>query len=259
MSRTLDIHESRTPVNPDGAGIAGCHLPQLRHRPRQLARHLRVLGIGLPEATAAVVLASVFITGLDKLALLFAYSLVSNTLVAIVPHEPGMIYFGKLYPPALVAAVAGLGTMVASFIDFHLLGRVVHARPFRGLYRRRFYDRVGRYFRQYPTPTLALSGFLPVPYSPFKLMAISSGCSEKQYIFSVLLGRVPRFYLLALVGKTWKLSNQAIVAILGGLVVFAAVSFVRQLLRKNGNNNSVGATSKNSGNLNAHPQSSDER
>ncbi len=177
-----------------------------------------------------VLAASVLVTGLHELAYVFVYSFVSNVFIAIVPHEPGMIYFGKLFPPVLVAAVGGLGTAAAAFLDYHSFSRVVRIKRLQRLYRdKHLYELARRFFQRYPTATLAVAGFLPLPFAPFKFMAVSSGHTEEQYIFAVAVGRIPRYYLLALLGSAWNLPNEGILILLVALVLVSVASAVRAL------------------------------
>src|SRR2546428_7036688 len=52
---------------------------------------------------------------------LFAYAFVSNVALAVLPHEPAIIWYGArlgVWPTALVATT---GTVVAALVDHRLL------------------------------------------------------------------------------------------------------------------------------------------
>lgn len=141
---------------------------------------------------------------------LFGYAFVSNVALAVVPHEPVVIWYGARFGAWLTAAVATVGTVTAAWVDHRLfvplIGRVAH-RPFLadgmvGWLRRRF--------ARAPFAILAVSGVAPLPAFPFKAMAFAERYPIGRYLAAVAAGRFPRYALLAWLGvvvpvPTWVL------------------------------------------------------
>ena len=186
------------------------------------------IGAGLLAATAVLVVA----LHRPEIAYLFGYSFIGNLFVALVPHEPGMIYFGKIMPPVLVAAVGGAATLVAAILDYRLFNRILHAPRAARLYQGSELYRVAHSaFCKAPFLTVALAGFLPLPYSPFKFLAISAGYAEARYVAAVCTGRTPRYYVLAAIGKAYRVPTPVLVAFLVGMAVLAGYSSWRSYRR----------------------------
>ncbi len=184
-----------------------------------------VVELGISGALLVFTAALVVALHRPEIAYLFGYSFVGNLFVALVPHEPGMIYFGKIMPPVLVATVGGAATLVAAILDYRLFNRILHAPRAARLYQGSELYRVARAaFCKAPFLTVALAGFLPLPYSPFKFLAISAGYAEARYVTAVCTGRTPRYYVLAAIGKAYKVPTSVLVAFLVAMAVLAAYS-----------------------------------
>jgi len=152
-------------------------------------------------------------------ATLFAYAFISNVALAVVPHEPVVLWYGARYGVWWTAVYATLGTVAAAWIDHRLfvpLIRKVEGTPFFaegtvGWLRQRF----GRA----PFAVLAVSGITPLPFFPFKAMAFADHYPLGRYLAAVAVGRFPRYLLLAWLGivvriPTWVLLVLFVVMIL---------------------------------------------
>lgn len=141
---------------------------------------------------------------------LFAYAFVSNVAMAIVPHEPVVLWYGARYGVWLTALVATAGTLAAAYVDHlafvPLIRRVQHTPFFAagtvGWLRARF--------ARAPFAVLAVSGITPLPFFPFKAMAFAEHYPLGRYLAAVAAGRFPRYLLLAWLGiviriPTWVL------------------------------------------------------
>ena len=62
-------------------------------------------------------------------------------------------------------------------------------------------------FRRYPFGAIVLAGFTPVPFFPVRFLVVITGYPVWKYLLGVLLSRAPRFYLLALFGGFFEISN----------------------------------------------------
>src|SRR2546422_9061477 len=99
-------------------------------------------------------------------ALLFGYAFISNVALAVVPHEPAIIWYGPRLGIWVTALVATAGTVAAAWVDHRLFvplverlaARAAGAPP----------TRLARLFTRAPFAILALSGLTPLPFFPFK-------------------------------------------------------------------------------------------
>ena len=137
-------------------------------------------------------------------AVLFAYAFLSNIALAVVPHEPAIIWYGPRLGIWTTTLIATAGTLLAALIDHRLLAPLIGR-----LAQRRVGSRSGgqggstwpeRLFRRYPVATIALSGLTPLPFFPFKALAFATGCPAGRYTVAVAARCVPRYALLAWLG-----------------------------------------------------------
>ncbi len=145
-------------------------------------------------------------------AILFLYAFLSNVALAVVPHEPVVIWYGPrlgVWPTALVATA---GTVAASWMDHRVFAGVV-ARLWAGAAhgsRARWLGWASRGFARRPFAVVAASGLTPLPFFPFKVMAFAVRYPLGRYLAAVAAGRLPRYLLLAWLGTalhlpTWPL------------------------------------------------------
>jgi len=139
-------------------------------------------------------------------ALLFAYAFLSNIALAVVPHEPAIIWYGPL-----LAAVADHRLFAP------LIGRLAQRTARRGGLGVRTWPE--RLFRRFPVATIALSGLTPLPFFPFKALAFATGCPAGKYTAAVAARCLPRYALLAWLGATVRVPAWAMVALFVLLMV----------------------------------------
>lgn len=132
---------------------------------------------------------------------LFWLTILCNTFIPIAPHEPVILLYGTLYPPWVVAVCAGTATSIIELVNYCILAPLLNLRRIGTFREKRFYQRAEHYFSKFPFSSLLFSGFAPVPFVPFRMLAVTTKYSVKKFVLAVFLGRVPRFYLLALMGK----------------------------------------------------------
>src|SRR6266571_1571941 len=169
-------------------------------------------------------------------ALLFAYVFLSNIALAVVPHEPAIIWYGPRLGVWTTTLVGTAGTVLAAVADHRLfaplIGRLAQRRlesyPLSATRRggqgvrtssatRRGGQGVRtwpeRLFRRFPVATIALSGLTPLPFFPFKALAFATGCPAGKYTAAVAARCLPRYALLAWLGATVRIPAWAMVAL----------------------------------------------
>jgi membrane protein YqaA with SNARE-associated domain len=131
---------------------------------------------------------------------LFAYAFISNVALAVVPHEPVVVWYGPRVGIWVTALVATAGTVLAALVDHRLflplIQRLAARRRAAGI----ALGRVQRWFGKAPFAIIALSGLTPLPFFPFKALAFTHGYPLGRYVAAVAAGRLPRYALLAWLG-----------------------------------------------------------
>ena len=162
-------------------------------------------------------------------AVLFAYAFLSNVALAVVPHEPAIIWYGPRLGVWTTTLIATAGTMLAAIVDHRLLAPLIGRRAQRRLESsplsatRRGGPGVRtwpeRLFRRYPVATIALSGLTPLPFFPFKALAFATGCPGGKYTVAVAARCVPRYALLAWLGAAMQVPVWMMVALFALLMI----------------------------------------
>lgn len=153
--------------------------------------------------------------------LLFLYAFISNVALAIVPHEPVVIWSGPHLGIFTTAVIATAGTVAAAWTDHRLFASSIRRRtgaapPPLAL----------RWFGRAPFAVIALSGVTPLPFFPFKLLAFAARYPLGRYLAAVAAGRLPRYLLLAWLGVTVRLPTWAL-ALAGVLLLLPTLRLLR--------------------------------
>jgi ribonucleoside-triphosphate reductase len=134
-----------------------------------------------------------------QLSAFFWYSIPGNSFVWL-PHEPAVIYAGSVYPPALVAVVGGLATTVASAVDYVVVRRVLQIKAVASIKETRVFRLSVRWFNRWPWWTIFVFAISPIPFYPIRIIAPMANYPMRRYVSAIVVGRIPRYYVLALGG-----------------------------------------------------------
>ncbi len=163
-------------------------------------------------------------------AVLLAYAFLSNIALAVVPHEPAIIWYGPRLGVWTTTLIATAGTMLAAVVDHRLLapliGRMARRRAGSSPLSTTWKGDQGvkspwpeRLFRRYPVATIALSGLTPLPFFPFKALAFATACPAAKYTLAVAVRCVPRYALLAWLGAAVRVPLWVMVVLFALLMI----------------------------------------
>ena len=164
---------------------------------------------------------------------LFFYSFPSEFLIATVPHEPVLLYFGKFYTPLTVAFVAIFGTMLTEMLNYSAFKYVADLKIFIKLQQKSAVKKTIRFFNKAPFLTLWVAGITPIPFYPLRFLVVVAKYPMLKYILAILLSRFPRFVFLAYVGYKIQIPDYMIIALFVILIAIANISIFRGLRNKN--------------------------
>ena len=122
-------------------------------------------------------------------------------------------------PPLTVAVLGAVGTAIANMHDYYLLTFLYRYRPVRRVRATSLYKRFAAWYNRVPFATLAAASFLPIPVDFVRLLAISEGYSRARFALGSLVGRWPRYLLLAYFAERFNLGWQWVLGIGGATVV----------------------------------------
>lgn len=143
---------------------------------------------------------------------LFGYAFLSNVALAVVPHEPVVIWYGAHFGVVTTALIATAGTVAAAWTDHRLFASSISRLTQHAAASRSAPSVALRWFARAPFAVLALSGVTPLPFFPFKVLAFAAAYPRGRYLAAVAAGRLPRYLLLAWLGMTVRLPPWALAA-----------------------------------------------
>ena len=163
---------------------------------------------------------------------LFFYSFPSEFLIAIVPHEPILLYFGKFYSPLTVAAVGIIGTVMTEAINYSAFNYITDTNLFQKIHHRKAVKKIIELFRKSPFLAIWIAGLTPIPFYPFRFLVVLARYPILKYLLAVFLSRSPRFYLLAYLGHAIKFPDYLLIIFFVILILGMNIQFLMNVLKK---------------------------
>ncbi len=164
----------------------------------------------------------------SKLFILFLYSIPSQFIFPIIPHEPIIFYFSKYFSPLSVTLVALLGTLFAEYLNYMLVTFFLKIPKVDDLRERRTFKKATDYFLRLPFVSLAIAAITPVPFYPFRIIVPASEYPLKKYLLALIVGRTPQFYILAYLGYSVPLPNEIIIVLFILLFAFSGLYWFKR-------------------------------
>lgn len=171
-------------------------------------------------ATVAGVITYFYFPRYLGLVMLFFYIIPSNSFIPF-PHEPAIIYYGKIYGPWLTTLTAAIPTVIACIIDYAVLMPVFTRTRLAKIKETRVYLKTVNYYEKAPFITNFVAALSPVPFYPVRVLSVASHYPMWKYTLAVALGRVPRYFFLALFGAVLNVPNWVIAFFFLSLVTSA--------------------------------------
>lgn len=148
---------------------------------------------------------------------IFFYSVPSNAGISLFPHEPLLVWYGKFIDLWNMALVATLGTVVAAFLDYMFFAPVLNLEYSAKFKSTETYKKAHRWFYKFPFWSIVVAGFTPIPFYPFKFMVYATKYPMWRYLIAVVIGRLPRYYLLGKAGQFFQIPDWLIISAFLGM------------------------------------------
>lgn len=143
---------------------------------------------------------------------IFFYSIPSNAGISLFPHEPLLVWYGKYIDLWNMALVATAGTVAAAFLDYMFFAPVLNLGYSSKYKSTEKYQKAHKWFYKFPFWSIVVAGFTPIPFFPFKFMVYASKYPIWRYLVAVIIGRLPRYYLLGKAGQFFQIPDWLIIS-----------------------------------------------
>ena len=161
----------------------------------------------------------------------FLYSIPSEFLVSLAPHEPAVLYVAQFHAAWLVALVAGAGTLVAETFNFEVLRSLPVPDTLRRVSNARLLRWIVDAFGRAPFFALWIAGFVPVvPFTPLRALVLLHRYPRGRYLAAAVSSRTARFYCVALAGAALRLSSSTVALLFAVLAVGVTAPGVYRVL-----------------------------
>ncbi len=200
--------------------------------PSKFRTFIFILEIAFIAVLLVVWLSSEYIQKSKNLWVLFFYNFPSQFLIAIVPHEPVVLYFGKFYLPLVVALVAVAGTLLTEAVNYSVFKYIVDLRLFKKAHHSKIVNKLVELFNKAPFLALFIAGFTPVPFYPFRFMVVLAHYPIWKYLLAVFVSRTPRYFIIAWVGYALKIPDYLLLALFIILLATVNIPLILNLIKK---------------------------
>lgn len=163
---------------------------------------------------------------------LFFYSFPAEFLIATIPHEPALIYFGKFYPPFLVALIAVASTLITEALNYSVFKFITDIPPFQRIKRGKAVTKIVDLFNKAPFLALLVAGLTPVPFYPFRFLVVMAAYPAWKYLLAVFLSRTPRFIFLSFIGHAIKFPDYFLIILFVMMLLFPYLTVLRNRLKR---------------------------
>lgn len=134
--------------------------------------------------------------------------------------------------PLVVAGLGTVGTGLANLQDYHVLTYLLQRRRIGAVRTKRWYKRAEAWFYRAPFATLAAASFLPIPVDVVRLLAIGGRYPRPRFVLASVVGRVPRYVLLAYLGAQPFMTLRTILLILAATIILGLSRGLPRLIQQ---------------------------
>ncbi|MFZ1946466.1 MAG: hypothetical protein WAW06_02885 [bacterium] len=163
---------------------------------------------------------------------LFLYCLPSQFIIPTVPLEPAILYFARFTEPFRLSMVLIAGTLLVETINYTSFKHVADIKGVQKAIQGRTVQKLVALYRKAPFAALCIAAFTPMPFVPFRFLAVIARYPMRKYLLAILVARTPRFYLLGLAGTSARIPNWVLIVLFIAIASAANLPITVRLIRK---------------------------
>jgi membrane protein YqaA with SNARE-associated domain len=141
-------------------------------------------------------------------------------------YEPILIAYAQLFPAVSLAIVGALAATAVELPNYLIYRRILLCGWLSQLRSAPSTRRMAGLFSRWPFFAVWTLVWSPLPDWGARVLAAHSGYPVQRYLCAVLLARLPRFLVLAVLGYQLRLGPDAVIAIVAGSLAIAAVGMI---------------------------------
>ena len=173
--------------------------------------------------TAVVLVSSLPFQQSLELLFLLVYMTFACTFFPL-PTPQIILDYGGRFDPILIAIVGAIGTCMAGLIDYTVITYVFEYKKFTTLKQTKTYKYCAWLYNKVAFISLVIAGFTPIPFEPFRFLAAATQYNRGRYVLAILIGRAPRYYLLAKLQRMFHIPRSILI---GSVLLILIVGLIR--------------------------------
>lgn len=138
-------------------------------------------------------------------------------------YEPVLMLYGRLYAPLLVAGLGTAATIYVEYLNYHLYRHLLNTQALDPLRQSRAVHWVTRTFRRSPFLAVWVCSWSPLPYWAVRFLSPFTGYPVGRHLAATLLGRFPRLWFFAALGRWWLIPATTLFAVAAASVAAAVL------------------------------------
>ncbi|HHM23828.1 MAG TPA: DedA family protein [Bacteroidetes bacterium] len=204
--------------------------PDLNGESRRKLSWIKIsLILGIIALSSAVYFSHLLSPRYHELLVYFLIMSISCNLIPI-PTYPFVLYVSPDYAPLLIAFVGAVGATLSALLEYYILDFLLGFRRLARIKENPRYKRYAGYFDRFSFGSVFLASAIPMPVDPVRMLAISRGYEKWRFALATFIGRIPRFFLIALLGSQLVYAKRIAVLLLIGTLALELVRRVWKIL-----------------------------
>ncbi len=135
------------------------------------------------------------------------------------------------------ALVAVAGTIITEALNYSVFKFVTDFKLFKKSLQKKTVSRIVNLFNKAPFTAIWIAGLTPIPFYPIRFLVVLAHYPLIKYLLAVFLSRLPRFFILALIGYAIKIPDYLLIVLFVVLIISIYIPVLRNLIKKKKNKN----------------------
>jgi membrane protein YqaA with SNARE-associated domain len=142
--------------------------------------------------------------------------------------EPILLLYGQLHPPLVVALVAAVASAAAEYVNYYLYGALLGCDSGERVMRSGVARAIAAAFGRQPFLAIWVCAWSPLPDWAARILASHARYPVGRYLLAFVVGRIPKFWLLAAIGMHWMPSGWVLWGVVGASVAVTLLGMRRR-------------------------------
>ncbi|NOY76868.1 MAG: VTT domain-containing protein [Calditrichaeota bacterium] len=131
-----------------------------------------------------------------------------------------VIYISHDFSPFLITGLGSIGATISGLMEYNFFSILLRFDKVSRIRKNGHYQKYAGYFEKFPFFSILVASFLPLPFDFIRIMAITQKYSKWRFAAATFLGRIPRIFIIAYLGKQIPFAKTLVWVLLGGIVLF---------------------------------------